>query len=378
MRIDLSLAALHYSLLYFAMILLAASFRAFGNLEGKKKRCYIFLAASVLFVLMAFRDVYMGNDTSNYVAQFNRMASYSNPFDYIQNTRIESGFLLLEWILSRFSNDARILFAVSSAIIMLSVGRFANKHVDNPGLFFCLLVGMLHFDFLLSGLRQSIAIAIFLFSVDYLFERKPIPYYVLSLVAFVFHNSSIVFFLLYPLLSPRLLAKKQSVWTNMVFFLMAFVSGFFIDKILVLILGWFPRYSYYMGSVLLDGEPRLAVFLKFLVFALLVVTPKLMRKRPTTDLARDKASGQLAMLNLIIIVIASNAVALMRFTASFCMCAFMDYCNQVSRITLRKNNRLWMILFTLAAFYVYGLVLVLLKTPEWQTTYPIQLSLWLN
>jgi len=376
--VDLTAAALHYSALYLSLVVISGLFLAFGKMEGKKKQYYIFVVSAILFVLMAFRDREMGSDTSGYISMFNRVASYSNPFNYIRNSITEGGFLLYCWSLSRIIRDARILFVVSAAFITCSVGRFARKYVDNVGLFYCLLVGMMHFDFLLSGLRQSMAISILLFAFEYLLKRKPLPYYALCIVAILFHNSALIFLLLYPLFSMKILAQNRSLLSNLVLFAAAFLSGFFMDDILLLALRWFPKYYYYAGSVLVDGEPRLAVFLKILVFALLLAVPYFVRKYPADHLVRYHAGRQMSLLNLIVIVIASNAVALMRFSSYFCMYAMMHYCNEVGRMRSRRNDKTWMTLFTLGAFYVYGLVLVVLKTPEWQTTYPIQLSLWLS
>ena len=69
--IDYVQASLHYSLLYFATIALSGLFSAFGKASRTKKRRFIFFISTVLFILMAFRDIEMGNDTRNYVEMFN-------------------------------------------------------------------------------------------------------------------------------------------------------------------------------------------------------------------------------------------------------------------------------------------------------------------
>ena len=376
--IDLVAAALHYSVLFWLMVVIAGLFLAFGKIEGKKKKRYIFVVSTILFVLMAFRGTYMGNDTKTYITIFNKIAVYSNPFDYIRSSGMESGYLLYCWVLSRISRDARILFVVTAAVVMGSVGRFAYKYVDNVGMFYCLFVGMLQFDFFLSIMRQSVAVAILLYAVDYLQERRLIPYYVLSLLAVSFHNSSILFLLIYPLFSAKSLKKEHGLLSNMIMFSAAFVGGFFFDPIFKLVLRWFPKYSYYIGSARVDGEPRLAIFLKLLVFFLLLVVARVVRKIPARNPKREKAERQMALLNLLVIVVASNATVLMRFSSLFALYTNAHYSNSVGRMRPRSPDKIWLTTLTLLAFYVYGLVLVVLKTPEWQTTYPIQLCLWLK
>jgi len=377
-HIDLTIAALHYSLLYLTVIVICGLFLAFGEVNSQKKRWCIVCVSLILFVLMAFRGETMGNDTRPYIAMFRRVAAYDRPWQYMRNSFSESGFLLYSWCLSKIINDARILFVATAAFITFSLGRFSYKYVQNIGVFYCLLIGTMQFDYFLSTIRNGISIAIFLFAFDYLMERKPVPYFLICAVAMLFHNSAIVFFLIYPFFSPEALRRKNGPFSDTTLVVIAVFCILFFDNFFQLLLRIFPKYTYYIGTVLVDGKARLAVALKIAVCALLMVVPQFVRKIPPKSHVLDRVGKRMSVFGLLSAVVASNATALMRVSTLFQVFILMQYSNSVERMQRYRTDKTLLILLTLIAFYAYGLVLVIFKTPEWQTTYPIRLSLWLN
>lgn len=377
-EINLTAAATHFTIFYFSLIILSGLMGAFRVMRESKKVKYIILVSLILFVPMAFRDHGMGNDTNSYISIFNTLSLFSNPFDYIGRSNREAGYLLFCWLLTRLHDDPRILFVITAVFIIFSLGRFAKKYVKNVGLFYCLFVGTLLFDFFISGLRSALSIAIFLFAVDFLIERKPGPYFAICVLAMLFHNSAFVYFFVYPLLSPRFRENKSGTISNFLLIVAAFFAGYFFEFLLPYFFRLFPKYMNYLGTVRMDGEVRLAVVLKIFVCALLIFVPKVLRKAPTQTLELDNLGKRMSLLNLLIMIVAMNATVGMRFTSLFQPFTMMQYSNEIGRVHRDGNNRTWIILFTLAAFYVYGLVIVVLKTPEWQTTYPFQLSMWIN
>ena len=176
---DLYLAAMHFALLYLTIIVLSLGFGVFGKKPQRNRKRFLFCVSAIMFILMAFRGIDMGNDTDGYVTMYNHIAASNNIFDYIANSKTETGFVLYSWLLSRIVPNARILFVVSAFFIVTSIKRFAEKYVDNLGVFFSLFIGTLYFDFFLSGLRNAISIEIFLYAIDSLLERRMWRYFIL-------------------------------------------------------------------------------------------------------------------------------------------------------------------------------------------------------
>ncbi len=365
-------AGLGYAKFYVLIFVIALIFGAFHEMEQKKKKYYLIVTFFIFFYVMAFRNYKIGNDTSSYFDMFTWISRCDSLKEAMARFGYESGYVALNWILSRIYNDPRILFVVTSAFINFSVGRFAYKYADNPGLFCCLFVSLLRFDFFLSAIRHAIAISILLFAFESALKNKKMNYLVLCLLATQFHTSSLVMFLIFPLIFRNDLGRENDKSFYMLLFVVTACGYLFFDALLVRILALFPRYNYYQGSDVFDGEPRLAILLQFLVSFIFLVTPKLLLYEKKEDLREYHITNRLAYINLACWIIASNATALARFSSMFSLYAIILYINSVHGMI--KANKRFLLSVTILCSFLYGLIIILLKTPEWQTTYPIVLE----
>ena len=87
------LAAMSYIRFYFFIVVLALTFGAFDNMQRKKKKYFVIVTFFAFFMIMAFRNRYMGNDTPGYIALFKKIASFDNPEKYIESSSVEAGFV---------------------------------------------------------------------------------------------------------------------------------------------------------------------------------------------------------------------------------------------------------------------------------------------
>lgn len=365
-------AGFSFFLFYFGVVAFSLFYSAFGTMTNKRRKYYLFVVFSVFWFIMAFRSVSMGNDTVTYYNGYQSIAEVANPFAFMKQSSLEDGYILYVWLLSQISSNPQLLFVVTSAIICTSVGQFADKYVGNLGIFCCLFVGMLHFDFLLSAVRQGLAIAFLLWAFSSLYEKRKVRFVLLGITACLFHNSSVIFLVIAMLIMFFKSTKLHNVYFTSMMFIVAYVCGMFLDQVLQFGLTLFPRYAYYLNGQTMNGEPRLAVILKILVAALLLWTPSIGRRTsPVTDRI-DRVGYSFSIVNIVILLISIGTPILTRLSAPFSVFVIGHYANQVHR--LRGRQGLCLILLTILAFFLYGLVIVVLKTPEWQTTYPINFS----
>ena len=343
-------------------------------MQRKKKKYFVIVTFFAFFMIMAFRNRYMGNDTPGYIALFKKIASFDNPEKYIESSSVEAGFVWYCWLISRFWGE-RALFVITSAFVNFCVGRFVYKYVKYPGIFCCLFVGLMQFDFFMSAMRQSISVAILLLAFEKIDKNKKISFLFLWYVAYQFHNSAIIFLLIAPFLFKTKSDKKfdNSFGTYMLLFIGVLFVSFFFDKVFETVLQIFPKYNNYMDSELSDGEMRLAVILKVAVFATIFLVPKLYKNGFITNIKLYNLGEKLSIINLAMMIIASNATALMRFVGTFGVYALMNFSNCFEKIS--QDEKKLLLLLTLTCGFIYGLILVVYKTPEWQTTYPINLAL---
>lgn len=362
--------ATNYLEIYFNIVLFSLIFGAFGIMQPKKKKWYVIVLFGYLAFLTAFRMSYVGSDTPGYLASFRNIARYSSPFDYIKREGMEPGFVVFSWLVSRINNDPQTLLIVSSLIIYISTGKFVYKYIKNPGLFCCLFVGIMQFDFFMSAMRQSLSIAIILFFFDFVVKKKHFKFAIVCLLASTFHYSSILLFLLYPFVST---AKENNTSAAGKFWGVICIIGIslFFNKSMNIIIAIFPKYSSYLAAETFDGVPRLALILKISVYGLLFIIPKLLEKEELYDNRFDALSEKLSYINICTLLVSMNAVALARFSNTFSMFATMYYVNQT--ISLKKEDYILLTIMTLLMFGLYGFIIVLLKTPEWTATFPIKL-----
>ncbi len=360
---------------FFSLILIITIvFDAFQSITGKKKLCYVISVFAIFFVVMGFRHYAMGSDTASYYVMFWSVSTTSDIVKYAEVSDIESGYLYYNWILSCISDNPRILFVVTAAIVNFALGFFVYRNVSNPGIFCCIFVTLLQFDFFLSAMRQAMAVAVLLFAVDALIRKNRMRFVLLSLFATVFHNAAWIMLLFSPFLWNNNSEKdEKSIWFYVTIAVICIFCLFFFDKVWEILLNIFPKYDYYNDSEMADGEPRLAIYLKILVYALLFLVPKLYKKDKEENRGLYNVGEKLSLLQVVMYVVAVNATALARLAGCFSVFALGHFSNSFKRNTSNEKLRFWLIV--LMCTFVYGLIILIYRTPEWQTTYPIMLQI---
>lgn len=125
------------------------------------------------------------------------------------------------------------------------------------------LVVFLFFDGLLGNwnniIRASIAGSIWIFSIDFIVEKKLVPYLICSLLSLGFHNSSIILVVAYPLLYRGETYFKSVKWQYLLL-LAAFVIRFTFSKfsgVFESLINLFSsisiKYEYYTAEKILEG-----------------------------------------------------------------------------------------------------------------------------
>ena len=221
------------TILYFLFLYLFAKIisNKYKSIDGEK--IFLFFSFVILFLLLALRDLSVGTDTLNYV-------NYYLYFDYYKNNEI--GFFVFRSFLKKIGASYRFYLAIIAFITTIAAYKFIKRYsVDYLiSCFAYFSLGLYAMSF--SGLRQSLAVCIIMFSIKYIFENKPILFILLIIIASTFHLSSIVFLPVYLLKNIKI--SKKSI---LIFIVLAFVFILFNNKIYNQILAYLPdgylRYS---------------------------------------------------------------------------------------------------------------------------------------
>lgn len=190
-------------------------------------------------------------------------------------TGVEPGFCLLMTLCKEMYDNYNFFAAVCTTINIALLSRFLLKHTDNYPL--AMMVCMVFGGILLFTdlIRNAIAIFVFINAIDYLYERKPLKYFLLVMVSISFHYSAVLYIPLYFLGNKKIsksifsivllagtaiYALNISVFTNLSTVLLGFVNSDLEGKV-----------RYYLEEIA-DNAPGLNfVFFEQVLTGLLVI-----------------------------------------------------------------------------------------------------------
>lgn len=225
-------------------------------------------AFAMIFLFLALRYNF-GNDYSNYLKSFLDI-NEQNKINYFSNENyFEIGWVFLIRLFKPFGFFIMIVaLALFNSVIYF---RLIKKYV--PVNYYWLAVFFYIFtpSFMLiqcSAMRQSIAIALFLFALDYIYNRNAIKYFLLMGIASLFHTSALILIPVYFLgLSNWKMNNKIMFITFSIFISLFIFMDFFKPLLDQFISNYFVKYEVYNA----EGKVNSGLGIIYLSFLLLNV-----------------------------------------------------------------------------------------------------------
>jgi len=179
-------------------------------LQNRNKKYYCLILGFLLFLIAALRATSVGNDSGQYARHFYNLQQldFRLIINYYQK---DLAFYYLVKILTYMTSNHQWMFAVIGGFYSYSISRFIYKYSKNLMVSFIILIPMSYFAFSLTGLRQTIAIAIILFSYDYIIQKKLFKFIIIVSIASLFHQSALLSLPAYLLSNKPLNNKKVLV-----------------------------------------------------------------------------------------------------------------------------------------------------------------------
>ncbi len=185
----------------------------------KNKKVFVTLASLQLFLILALRDPLLGVDNAVYKAGYEYIAELSfgdmlsrlhliKTADLIYPFAFEGGYTLINWVTAFFGIGFHGFLIIHAAFCIFVTGKFIYKYSDNPTLSFILFISLGFFTYLFGILRQTLAMAVFMMSIPFIKERKPLKYFLLCLVAFTIHRVAIITVPLYFIYNVKISQKR--------------------------------------------------------------------------------------------------------------------------------------------------------------------------
>lgn len=193
------------------------------------------LASFVLLTFFAGQRSYIFDSTDYQYAYTNYYSTDLNQIRDIWNGTIAGKGKLYMTILvlfKHFSGDAdfNAWFTFVAMIQCLSIALFLYKYSVNFVFSIYLYFTSSCFLWLVNGFRQFLAVALILFFVDWIKERKTIPFIIVVILAYHIHSSSILWLPVYFLINIKPWSKKFILLSFLfTVVLLAFSTSSFLD-----------------------------------------------------------------------------------------------------------------------------------------------------
>jgi len=183
----------------YIVLYLIALFPVFYYDNSKRvdvKNRYLIFEWLCVVCLMGFR-YHVGGDSYNYEEFYKTYPTLSDihKFNFLES---KFGFLwdLFTIICKTISDDFFGQQIIVAVIVNFSIFYFFKKHVRKYFTAIFIFVLLYLFKYNTEILRASISVSIFLFSFDYLINKKWLIYYVFCIISYLFHHEAIVLFFL--------------------------------------------------------------------------------------------------------------------------------------------------------------------------------------
>lgn len=203
-----------------------------------------------IFVFLALRYNF-GNDYDGYLKDFIEFNTY-NKVSYfnIADFHYEPGWLILCRAFKNIGFFAMVAFL--AAFHCAAYYLLIKKYVPRKYFWLAIFIYIFTPNFLLlqaSAMRQSVAISIFIFSLEFIYKRKPVQYAVCILLASSFHTSALVLLPFYFVTYLNIRFENRGMWVLVSFYLLLFLSFNMIGPYLNDIVSkYFPRYEVYQNG----------------------------------------------------------------------------------------------------------------------------------
>lgn len=217
----------------------------------------IFLTSSffIMGIILAFRGNNVGEDTNHFLNVFLCVKNiswktiFTSGIDVVYNTvynvdlSMEVGYILFNKIISIFTNNGQWILFFSSFIMCLLIAKFIYDNTNNvfisTYIFMCESIYMNSFNLM----RQLLALSIGIQCYTFLKKNNYRKSILLILIAFLFHKSAIVLFVLIPLFWIK---NNKKAIKYVVFF--SVLINFSIPIIYKILYKFIPLYAFYLKN----------------------------------------------------------------------------------------------------------------------------------
>lgn len=335
----------------------------------------IFLSAVSIFFSRGFIDFFEYKNFYDNIEPLYQVLIGYNDYFFNNNQHFEFGYTILNSFFKMFTDHVEVLFLFCNSFVFLLIYVFFKGRSLN---FFKLLLPYLIFVFIITQvtiIRQTLAIAIFFYSINYIIENKFIKYFLFTIIGSLFHRSALLLLLLYFIVkrdySSKLLILVFLV--GMLIFLQLFHFSFLTmvnTMISYLPAGVGRKASFYTEQLkhfVVPNRFTLGIFENVSVFFLLLwMRDCLIKKELWTDFLNISFNFSLIYIFIYIYLFEFTNI-IYRFEYYFIFFKFFIIVKYIETLNLRYNR-----FFGQLLLIVYCSIMLMIKLKE-----PLNNYLWI-
>jgi hypothetical protein len=224
----------------------------------------------IVFAIIAFRGLSVGNDTMTYAGDFQSIASIplkEIDISYLLTGRYEIGYILLNKIIYYQTNSVRILFVVGTLFFCLVLCMYLHKLSGDVFLSELLFLGMGSFAQAMNQFRIVIAMSFGMIALIKLIKgNNEVEFTAWIIIASLFQRTVLVLLIL---LFARFV---QISWKSIVVVAAVIIISFAeTSRIAVDVARIVPSYTEYLGSISETEGVKVAVIMNVIIMIILTL-----------------------------------------------------------------------------------------------------------
>lgn len=258
-------------MIYFTLIV--ASSLIFLITKKYSAKYYIWITFILLFLLAACRNITLWNDLIGYERKHIIISNITEWKIFLSSflaTSKDVGYYILEWLLTRIGISFQEWIALIAAFFLYVIGKLIYKKSYYPLISVMLFLALGFYSFSMSGLRQTIAIAITVIAYFQLDKGYNFKFILLVCIATLFHKTACIFIILLFLKNIRL--GKFHILGSI-----AGLLGFFIfnNQLRAFLNTYFftDNYSFYSTSSITLNYTKFIILVAIFIFCIYYYKP---------------------------------------------------------------------------------------------------------
>lgn len=182
-----------YLLNFLLMLMYLFIYRIFIKKKYNYENRFLILCFLQFLCISSLRASSVGSDTIVYINRF--LSSIDKPIQ----VNAEIGFVLFRELISSITDSPQAFLFCAAAITLYSFYKFILNNSPDKILSCYLFVSMGYFGLSMNAMRQILAMAIIIHSIEFIKEKQLLKFICFTAAAMLFHKTAIVFLIIYPL-----------------------------------------------------------------------------------------------------------------------------------------------------------------------------------